>query len=72
MAESPMAARGAAINPHSIRYRQVNLPKLIESVDQYLQAPAIPTATRPADIISYAVWLYCARARDAWCGIPTV
>jgi putative transposase len=26
--------------------------------DEYIQAPRIPTATRPADIISYAVWLY--------------
>ena len=25
---------------------------------EHIQAPPIPTATRPADIISYSVWLY--------------
>ena len=32
--------------------------KLIESVDEHIQTPPISAATRPADIISYAVWLY--------------
>jgi hypothetical protein len=31
---------------------------LLESVHEYLQASPDSTATRPADIISYAVWLY--------------
>ena len=31
---------------------------MVESVDEYIQAPPITAATRPADIISYAVWLY--------------
>jgi hypothetical protein len=31
---------------------------LLESAHECLQTPPIPTAARPADIISYAVWLY--------------
>jgi putative transposase len=31
---------------------------LLESAHEYIQASPIPAATRPADIISYAVWLY--------------
>lgn len=37
---------------------QLNAPKLLEAGDEYLQTPSIPTATRRADIITYAVWLY--------------
>ena len=39
-------------------YRQLNYPKLVDSVDDYIQAPPISTPRRPPDIISYAVWLY--------------
>jgi hypothetical protein len=41
-----------------LRYCHVKSLILVESVDEYLQAPLISAATRPADIISYAVWLY--------------
>ena len=36
------------------RYRRVNWPILVESMDEYIQTSSIPAATRPADIISYA------------------
>jgi transposase-like protein len=29
-----------------------------QSQHEYIQATPVPTATRPADIISYAAWLY--------------
>jgi hypothetical protein len=41
-----------------VHIRQVKKPILTELVDELLPASLVPAATRPADIISYAVWLY--------------
>ena len=41
-----------------VGYCQINGPKLIESVDEYIQTSSIPARRPPPDIISYAVWLY--------------